>query len=108
MLQQILAVSLVLALLFAALWLLRRQGIARFSAGTGRLNSGKQRQMQVLERVALDARHALHLVEIGGRLIVVGVSPDGCRRIAGLPAPVEAAAQADLPAGPRRVTALRL
>jgi flagellar biosynthetic protein FliO len=83
--QQFLAVFLVLGLLLAALWLLRRQGLARFIPGLGR-PPGKQRRMQVLERVALDTRHSLHLVALNGRLIVVGVSPGGCRRIATLPA----------------------
>lgn len=81
--QQMLAVFLVLGLLFGALWLLRRQGLAHF-ARLGR-RTDKPRHMQVLERVALGSRHSLHLVALGGRLIVVGVSPDGCRRIADIP-----------------------
>jgi flagellar biosynthetic protein FliO len=83
--QQFLAVFLVLGLLLAALWLLRHQSWARFAPGLVR-QTGKQRRMQVLERVALDTRHSLHLVALNGRLIVVGVSPGGCRRIAALPA----------------------
>jgi flagellar protein FliO/FliZ len=88
--RQLLAVFLVLGLLLAALWLLRRQGLARFIPGRfvpglGR-PAGKQRRMQVLERVALDTRHSLHLVALNGRLIVVSVSPGGCRRIAAFPA----------------------
>jgi flagellar biosynthetic protein FliO len=83
--QQFLAVFLVLGLLLAALWLLRHQSWARFAPGLVR-QTGKQRRMQVLERVALDTRHSLHLVALNGRLIVVGVSPGGCRRIATLPA----------------------
>ncbi|HMF77683.1 MAG TPA: flagellar biosynthetic protein FliO [Bryobacteraceae bacterium] len=82
MAQQLLAVLLVLGLLFAALWLLRRHGLARFTAGLTR-KTGKQR-MQVLERVALTSRHSLHLIALGDRLIVVGISPTGCRRIAAL------------------------
>jgi flagellar biogenesis protein FliO len=42
--------------------------------------------MQVVERVTLSAQHSLHLVSLGGRLIVVGVSPAGLSRIAVLPA----------------------
>jgi flagellar biosynthetic protein FliO len=80
--QQLLAVFLVLGLLLGALWLLRHQGIARFAPRLLRQN-GKPR-MQVLERVALGARHSLHLVALDGRLIIVGVSPGGCRRIAAL------------------------
>jgi flagellar biogenesis protein FliO len=40
----------------------------------------------VVERVTLSAQHSLHLVSLGGRLIVVGVSPAGLSRIAVLPA----------------------
>jgi flagellar biosynthetic protein FliO len=82
--QQLLAIFLVLGLLLGALWLLRHQGLARFAPRLLRQN-GKP-QMQVLERVALGARHSLHLVALNGRLIVVGVSPGGCRRIAAIPA----------------------
>lgn len=82
--QQLLAVFLVLGLLLAALWLLRCQGFARFAPGLVR-QARKQHQMQVLERVALDTRHSLYLVALKGRLIVIGVSPGGCRRIAALP-----------------------
>jgi flagellar biosynthetic protein FliO len=84
--QQFLAVFLVLGLLFAALWLLRHQGLARFVPGLARPDGKQRRQMQVLERVALDTGHSLHLVALNGLLIVVGVSPGGCRRIATLPA----------------------
>jgi hypothetical protein len=38
--------------------------------------------------VTLSAQHSLHLVSLGGRLIVVGVSPGGCNRIAVLPAKI--------------------
>jgi flagellar protein FliO/FliZ len=87
--QQFLAVFLVLGLLLAALWLLRHPGLARFVPGRfvpGLGPAGKQRRMQVLERVALDTRHSLHLVALNDSLIVVGVSPSGCRRIATVPA----------------------
>jgi flagellar biogenesis protein FliO len=97
--QQYLAVALVLGLLFAALGVLRRLGLANFASGLVR-QAGKPRQMRVLERVALGTRHSLHLVALNGRLIVVGVSPDGCRRIAALsadalPVPLTAAGDSD-------------
>jgi flagellar biogenesis protein FliO len=85
MLQQFLAVFLVLALLVAALWLLRRKGFASVRLPLVR-GAGSGRKMQVIERVTLSAQHSLHLVSLGGRLIVVGVSPGGCNRIAVLPA----------------------
>jgi flagellar biosynthetic protein FliO len=85
MLQQFLAVFLVLALLLAALWLMRRKGFASMRLPLMRSAAGA-RKMQVVERVTLSAQHSLHLVSLGGRLIVVGVSPGGCNRIAVLPA----------------------
>jgi flagellar biogenesis protein FliO len=83
--QQFLAVFLVLALLAGALWLARRKGFARMRLPLVR-SSGGARNMQVVERVTLSAQHSLHLVSLGGRLIVVGVSPAGLSRIAVLPA----------------------
>jgi flagellar biosynthetic protein FliO len=85
MLQQFLAVFLVLALLLAALWLMRRKGFASVRLPLRRSSNGA-RKMQVVERVTLSAQHSLHLVSLGGRFIVVGVSPAGCNRIAVLPA----------------------
>jgi flagellar biogenesis protein FliO len=85
MLQQFLAVFLVLALLLGALWLARRKGLANVRLPLVRASQGA-RKMQVVERVTLNAQHSLHLVSLGGRLIVVGVSPAGVNRIAVLPA----------------------
>jgi flagellar biogenesis protein FliO len=92
---QFLAVFLVLALLLAALWLLRRhnsvspglvgQSLVSVSQRLSR-TSGKRRQMQVVERVPLTAQHSLHLIALGDRLIMVGVSPGGCSQVAILPA----------------------
>lgn len=81
MLQQFLAVFLVLGLLIAALWLLRRKGLAKLNLVPAR-NLGRERQMEVVERIPLTAQHSLHLVSLAGRLILVGVSPAGCSRIA--------------------------
>jgi len=85
MLQQFLAVSLVLGLLVGALWLVRRKGFANVRLPLVR-SSAPGRNMQVIERVTLSAQHSLHLVSLGGRLIVVGVSPAGVSRVAVLPA----------------------
>ncbi len=71
-LQPILAVILVLSLLGVALVLLRRRGIASFRA----LPAVNQRQMKVVERVPLGAQHALHLVRVGDRLILVATAPE--------------------------------
>jgi flagellar biogenesis protein FliO len=85
MLQQILAIFLVLGLLLAGLWLLRRQGLATFNLAArfeafGR-KRGSHKHMRVIERVALTSQHSLHLVSIEERLLVFSVSPNGCHAV---------------------------
>jgi flagellar biosynthetic protein FliO len=84
MLQQYIAVFVVLALLFAALWLMRRKGFAAVSLRQFRAPAAG-RQMQVVERVSLTAQHSLHLVSLPGRMMVVSVSPGGCNQVALFP-----------------------
>jgi flagellar biogenesis protein FliO len=73
MVQQIAAVAGVLALLMGTLWWLRSRGLAGLPA---RRKGGAR--LEVLERVQLAPQHALHLVRLGGRLLLVAVSPAGC------------------------------
>jgi flagellar biogenesis protein FliO len=85
--QQVFAVFLVLGLLLAALWLLRRKGLATLAPGIRWTTAGSAgRKMQVIERLPLTAQHSLHLVSLPGRVIVVAVSPGGCTAIATLEA----------------------
>ncbi|MFN7994726.1 MAG: flagellar biosynthetic protein FliO [Bryobacteraceae bacterium] len=74
--RQVLAVSGVLLLMGASLWWLRCKGMARLG---GLSRHTRQRHMQVLERVVLGPQHSLHLVQVAGRALVVGVSPAGCQ-----------------------------
>jgi len=76
MIQPLAAVVLVLALLGGALWLLKRRGAASFQLP--RMARGPARQMEVVERVALSAQHALHLVKVGERSFLVSTSPGAC------------------------------
>jgi flagellar biogenesis protein FliO len=74
--QQTLVVVFVLGLLGATLYWLRRQGVARFNGkGVGR---GSARRMQSIERLTLTPQHSLHLVNVGGRVVLIAVSPGGC------------------------------
>lgn len=74
--QQGLVVVAVLSLLGATLYWLRGQGVARFHVkGMGR---GAARRMQAVERLALTPQHSLHLVNVGGRVLLIAVSPGGC------------------------------
>jgi flagellar biogenesis protein FliO len=92
MLQQTLAVFLVLGLLLAALWFLRRTGLASSSLllSHGRRGSrNNEKRLCLVERLALTPQHTLHLVAVDGRFILLATSPAGCQ---GLEAAAPAAA----------------
>ena len=72
--QQMAAVGLVLLLLGASLWVLRRRGIAGISLA-GR---AAKRRLECLERMPLGPQHTLHLVRVDGRELLVAASPSGC------------------------------
>jgi len=80
-LQEIAAVAAVLGLLGAVLWLLRRRGIA------GILPLGKPhgRRLECVERLPLSPQHALHLLRLGDRGLLVTSSPSGCALMARFP-----------------------
>jgi flagellar biosynthetic protein FliO len=71
--QQLLMILAVFALLGGLLWLLRRRGAVAFSPR----RSGARR-LEVLERVALTPQHALHLVRIAGKVVLIGTAPSAC------------------------------
>ena len=71
--QQVLAVSLVLGLLAAGLWWLRRKGLVRYGPRFSRPHA-----LQAAERLMLGPQHSLHLVRLGGRGLLVATSPAGC------------------------------
>ena len=64
----------VIGLLVAALWWLKRRGWAA-SPRAGR-RSG--RRLEVVERAPLGTQHALHLVRVGERGLLLTSSPTGC------------------------------
>lgn len=69
------AVILVLGLLLLCVWILRRKGLAHFSAGS--LLPQRQRRLNVVERLALSPQHSLYLVQMTDRLLLLGSSPAG-------------------------------
>lgn len=89
--QPVLAVLLVLGLLGGALYWLRAKGLARFN-GKGLGGFGRQggRQMQAIERLPLTPQHSLHLVSVGGRTLLVAVSPGGCTVVDAVALPISA------------------
>jgi flagellar biosynthetic protein FliO len=71
--QQILMILVVFALLGGLLWLMRRRGALAFSPR----RSGVRR-IEVLERIPLTPHHALHLVRISGKVVLIGTAPSAC------------------------------
>ncbi len=69
------AVLLVLGLLLLCVWLLRKKGLAQFSAGS--LLPNRQRRLNVVERLPLGPQHSLYLVQMTDRLLLLGSSPAG-------------------------------
>jgi flagellar biosynthetic protein FliO len=70
--QQIVMVLAVFALLGGLLWLMKRRGSMQFSS---RRSSAR---LEVLERVPLTPQHALHLVRISGKVVLIGTAPSAC------------------------------
>jgi flagellar biogenesis protein FliO len=80
---QMTAVAGVLALLMAALWWLRRRGLAQSAI---LLPRGRRRdRLERLERLALSPQHTLHLVRLGDTTLLVAASPAGCCLLRSLP-----------------------
>jgi flagellar biogenesis protein FliO len=75
--QQLTIVLIVFGLLAATLWVLREKGLARlpFPAARGT----RPRRMRSIERLALTPHHSLHLIDIDGKQMVIGLSPSGCQ-----------------------------
>jgi len=76
-----LGLALVLALVFAAAWLMRRLRAIQGSAGEG---------ITVLAQISLGARERAILVQVGGHKLLLGAGPGNVRTLLVLPA--EAAA----------------
>jgi flagellar biosynthetic protein FliO len=74
--EQIGMVLLVFALLGGLLWFSKRRGLAAFSLGSRRSGSGKR--LEVLERIPLTPHHALHLVRVSDRTVLIATAPSSC------------------------------
>jgi flagellar biosynthetic protein FliO len=82
-LQQLLAVALVLGALGALVWTMKRKGWAR-----GRVSNSRdaQTQLEVIGRLALTPQHSVHLIRLADRILLVGLSPQGCNVLESAPA----------------------
>ena len=74
--EQIGMVLLVFGLLGGLLWLAKRHGLASFRVGVRA--GGNGRRMEVLERVPLTPQHALHLVRVADRTVLIATAPSSC------------------------------
>jgi flagellar biosynthetic protein FliO len=72
--QQMAAVAVVLLLLGATLWALRRRGFA----GVALRRKSGTRRMECVERLPLGPQQVLHLVRLGETELLVASSPSGC------------------------------
>jgi flagellar protein FliO/FliZ len=83
MLPMLLALALVLALIPASMWLLRRLGAGSNAPGSG---------MKVVSQLTLGPRERLVVVEAGDRWLLLGVTASSINRVGTL-------AKGELPAG---------
>jgi flagellar biosynthetic protein FliO len=79
-LQQMAAVAVVLGLLGAALWWLRRRGFVAPQPGRR-----SPRRLETVERLPIGPQHALHLVRLGRRALLVSSAPSGCALLESVP-----------------------
>jgi flagellar biogenesis protein FliO len=70
--QQIAMVLAVFALLGGLLWVMKGRGSLRFTAR----RAGAR--LEVIERLPLTPQHALHLVRISGKVVLIGTAPSSC------------------------------
>jgi flagellar biogenesis protein FliO len=68
--RQSLAIVLVFALLWTALWILRKKAWTRRTRTVGSL-------LESRGKLALTARHSIHLIRIGDRNLILAIHPDG-------------------------------
>jgi flagellar biogenesis protein FliO len=71
--EQVAMVLLVFALLGGLLWFLKRRGLASLRLSPRR--GGSARRLEILERVSLTPQHAVHLVRVSGKTILIGTAP---------------------------------
>jgi flagellar biogenesis protein FliO len=82
---QALSVLIVFALLGAALWALRPGSRLRLFAGSGSGSSRKTRSLEQVEKLMLTPQHAVHLIRVAGREVIVATHPQGCTLIQAMP-----------------------
>jgi flagellar biogenesis protein FliO len=79
--QSLLAVLFVLGLLGATLLMLRRRALVQWRMPARAPLA--ERRMQVIEKMTLGPHHALHLVRIGEKSVLVATTPTSCQVLDG-------------------------
>lgn len=88
--RQIFSILFVFGLLGLAVWKLRSAGSSRRPAGprgwlAGPWTRESAKILEPVDRVSLTQQHAVHLVRVRGRELVVATHPQGCSVLAELP-----------------------
>jgi len=83
--QQSATITIVLVLLWLALWWLRRQGVSAVT-GRVRLNHAK-RELEIQQRLPLTPHHSLQLIRVRERCLLVAIHPAGLTVICEMEAP---------------------
>lgn len=79
LLQSVAIAGFVIIALTGTLVYLKRRGWIHWNGGTGQVvGRAKPRRLESLERISLTAQHALHLVRLDDRLVLVASAPTGC------------------------------
>jgi flagellar biogenesis protein FliO len=76
-LQPLAAIVLVMGLLGGVLLILKKRGAATFRLPG--VSGSAPRWLEVVERASLGPQHALHLVRVGGRVLLVVTGPNSCQ-----------------------------
>jgi flagellar biogenesis protein FliO len=77
--SQLLTMLLLFSVLGGAFWYTRRLGLVRWSLRAPNANA---QAVNVVQRIVLTPNHTAHLIEVGGRQILIGCSPRSCEMIA--------------------------
>lgn len=71
--EQIGMVLVVFALLGALVWFTRKRGMVSLAG-----RRGKMRYLETLERIQLTPHHAIHLVRVSGKVVLIATAPSAC------------------------------
>ena len=71
--EQIGMVLAVFALLGALVWFTKRRGLASFAP-----RRGKIRNLELLDRVQLTPQHAIHMVRVSDKVVLIATAPSAC------------------------------